>query len=185
MTATSALPSVKYTKVAIALHWIIAVLMLYMLFPGDELIEVPRGETMSLWGPTAHASLGILVLILTLVRIAWRLGNPPPPPPAGMPGWQITATAVVHGILYLLMLAIPLFGWFALAPYGAARLDANAVSFFWLFPVNVMPDIGGWTGEVHELTGNLAKILIGIHVLAALKHQFIDKDGLMRRMTFR
>lgn len=184
MSATSSAP-VKYNPVAIALHWIIAVLMLYMLFPGHELIEVHKGETLSGWGPTAHASLGILILLLSLARIGWRLLHAAPPLPATMPGWQIKATAVTHGLLYLLMLAIPLFGWLALAPFGAERLDPGAVTFFRLFPVDILPNLGEWTGELHEITGNLAKILIGIHVLAALKHQFIDKDGLMRRMSFR
>lgn len=184
MSTTPSLQLEKYNKVSIALHWIIAVLMIYMLTLGEDLIKVHKGESLSAWGPTAHASLGILVLLLSVFRIVWRIMNPAPPLPP-MPGWQVKATAAIHGLLYLLMLAIPLFGWLALAPYGAERLDANAISFFRLFPVNFLPNLGEWTGEAHELTGNLAKILIIIHVLAALKHQFIDKDNLIRRMTYR
>lgn len=175
----------KYTPVAIALHWLLAVLILFLLFPGHELIEIERGQSAAGWGPTAHASLGMLVLILSVLRIVWRLLHKAPPLPANMPAWQVTATAAIHGLLYLLMLGIPLAGWLALAPWGADRLDADTITFFKLLPLNVWPDLGHWTSEMHEIGGTLAKLLIAIHVLAALKHQFIDKDGLMRRMMFR
>jgi cytochrome b561 len=175
----------KYTTVAIALHWTLAVLILFLLFPGHELIEVRRGESAADWGPTAHASLGMLVLILSMVRIWWRIANPAPQLPANMPVWQVKATAAIHGLLYLLMIGIPLAGWLALAPWGAERLDAGAITFFKLLPLNILPDLGEWTSEAHEIGGTLAKLLIAIHVLAALKHQFIDKDGLMKRMMFR
>lgn len=184
MTTTAAVQVEKYNKVAIALHWIIAILMIYMLILGEDLIKVPKGETLSLFGPTLHASLGILILALSVFRIVWRLVNTVPPPPP-MPVWQAKASAALHGMLYLLMLVIPLSGFFALASYGVERLDAETVSFFWLFTVNVFPNIGDWMGDAHEIAGNLAKILIVLHVLAALKHQFIDKDNLIRRMTFR
>lgn len=184
MTISSAPPSAKYTNVAIALHWIIAVLVLFLLFPGEDLIKVHRGESLAGWGPTAHASLGILVLILSLVRIVWRISHPAPQLPP-MPTWQVKATAALHGMLYVLTILIPLFGWMALAPYGAERIDTQAITFFKLLPLDLWPNLGEWTGEFHELTGNLAMLLIALHVLAALKHQFIDKDGLIRRMTFR
>ncbi len=185
MTATLATTPAKYTKVAITLHWVLAVLVLYLLFPGHELIEVRRGESLTGWGPTAHASLGILVLLLTVFRIAWRVANPPPPLPATMPAWQVTASHALHAGFYVLMLAIPLFGWLALAPFGAERLDPQAITFFNMVALNFMPNFGHWTEEAHEISGTLAKALIALHVLAALKHQFIDKDGLMRRMMFR
>lgn len=184
MSTATAIQPEKYNRVAIFLHWIIAALMIYMLTLGEELMEVREGETLSLYGPTLHASLGILVLLLSAVRIAWRIINPAPPLPP-MAAWQVKATAAIHGMLYLLTLVIPLLGLLAMAPYGLERLDADKVSFFWLFPVNLFPNLGEWTAELHEITGNLAKILIILHVLAALKHQFIDRDNLIRRMTFR
>lgn len=175
----------KYTTVAISLHWLIAILMLFLLFPGEELIDLDRGESLAGWGPTAHASLGISVLVLTVLRLGWRLANQPPALPASMPVWQTTASHVLHGSFYVLMFAIPLFGWLALAPFGTEHPDPEAVAFFWLFPLDILPNLGEWTSEAHEITGTLAKLLIALHVLAALKHQFIDKDGLMRRMMFR
>ena len=185
MTANVTTASAKYSRVAIALHWVLAILILFLLFPGEELIEVERGQSVAGWGPTAHASLGILVLLLSILRIVWRVNHSAPPLPASMPIWQVKATATIHGLLYLLMLGIPLAGWLALAPWAAERLDPQAVTFFQLMPLNIWPNIGEWTGELHEIGGTLAQILIAIHVLAALKHQFIDKDGLMRRMMFR
>jgi hypothetical protein len=67
-------------------------------------------------------------------------------------------------------------------PYGAARMDVDQVSFFKLFPVAFMPNLGDWTLEAHELLSKAAQVLIIVHVIAALKHQFWDKDGLLSRM---
>lgn len=185
MTVKVTTASTRYNRVSIVLHWVLAVLILFLLFPGHELIEVHRGQSVAGWGPTAHASLGMLVLMLSVLRIVWRISHAAPPLPASMPTWQVKATTATHGLLYLLMLGIPLAGWLALAPWGTERLDSHAITFFQLVPLNVWPDLGEWTSELHEIGGTLAKILIAIHVLAALKHQFIDKDGLMRRMMFR
>ena len=172
----------RYTKTAIWLHWIIALLIIFMLFPGHELIEVRRGGDLSDWKPTAHASLGMLVLLLTLVRIAWRVANPPPALPSHMPKWQVTATHALHGLFYLLMLGLPLTGLLALQGFGAERVNPEAVSFFKLFSLYGLPDLGHWTEEAHELSGLATKLLLALHVIAALKHQFWDKDGLMSRM---
>jgi cytochrome b561 len=68
-------------------------------------------------------------------------------------------------------------------PYGAERLDVDKVVFFNLFPVAFMPNLGAWTMSAHEILGNIAKALIILHVIAALKHQFWDKDKLLQRMN--
>jgi cytochrome b561 len=179
MTTTSE----RYTRVAIYLHWVIAALIIFLLFPGEDLIKVPRGGSMADWQPTAHASFGIVVLILSVIRIAWKLGHTSPPLPAGMPRWQEIATHSVHGLFYVLMIVLPLSGWLALSPYGAERLNAEAVTFFKLFSLYSMPDLGGWTGEAHEIAGKITIVLLILHVVAALKHQFWDRDGLLKRMN--
>ena len=172
----------RYTKTAIWLHWLMAALIVFMLFPGEELIEVRRGGDLSDWQPTAHASFGMLVLILTLVRIVWRFAYPAPALPASMSDWQKKASHALHGLFYVLMLALPLSGLLALQPFGAERLNAEAVSFFKLFSLYGLPNFGEWTEEAHELAGQATKILLALHIIAALKHQFWDKDGLMSRM---
>lgn len=175
--------SERYSLVAIFLHWTIAALILFLLFPGEDLIKVPRGASMASWQPTAHASFGILVLILSLTRIAWKLTHKAPDLPLGMPRWQVIATHAVHGLFYVLIIVMPLTGWLALSPYGAERLDAEAVTFFKLFSLYSMPNLGEWTGSAHELSGKLMQLLLLLHVGAALKHQFWDRDGLLRRMS--
>ena len=173
----------RYTAVAITLHWVIAILMIFMLFPGEDMIKVERGASLGSWEPTAHASVGLLVLILSILRVIWRLVNPPPALPP-MPDWQILATKALHGLFYVLLIAIPLTGWLAIVPYGAERLDVEMVTFFKIFSVAILPNLGDWSSEVHELLGTLAKLLLFIHVLAALKHQFWDRDGTLTRMWY-
>jgi cytochrome b561 len=175
----------RYTKPAIWLHWIIAILMLFMLFQqsfGDNFIRVPLGESFSGWRPSAHASIGIMILLLGLARLFWRLGHPPPALPTTVPRWQVLASHATHWAFYILMIAIPVLGLLAIVPYGAARLNVQDVTFFNLFPVAFMPNFGSWTGAAHELLTQVAKVLVLVHVLAALKHQFWDKDGLIGRM---
>jgi cytochrome b561 len=175
--------SERYSKTAIWLHWITAAIMLFMLIFSEDLIKLPRGAAIGPldWGPTAHASFGLLVLLLALARLLWKMGHPSPPPPA-MPRWQQIATSATHHLFYVLMIAIPVFGLLALAPYGTEHAGTENVVFFNLFSVNVMPNLGEWTSEAHELLGKLAQVLVIIHVAAALKHQFWDKDNLLARM---
>ena len=172
----------RYTRTAIILHWLTAAVMLFMLLLSEDLIKVARGASLGGWEPSAHASFGLVMLLLTVCRILWRVGNPPPPLPASMAGWQTKATHVVHGAFYVLMLLIPIVGLLAIVPYGAARLDVEQVTFFKLFSVAFMPNLGEWTGEAHELLVKVAQVLVLLHVAAALKHQFWDKDNLMSRM---
>jgi cytochrome b561 len=172
----------RYTKTAILLHWIVAVLMVFMLVFGDDYIRVPTGASLAGWEPSAHASIGILILLLGLARLFWRLGNPPPDLPKTIPGWQVLASRATHWVLYALMIAIPILGLLAIVPYGAERLNVENVTFFGLFPVALLPNMGDWTGDAHELLSNVARALVIVHVLAALKHQFWDKDGLLGRM---
>ena len=173
---------VPYSQPAIWLHWVTAILMIFMLFWGEDLIRVPDGAPLAGWRPSAHASLGILILLLGLARLLWRLGNPPPPLPTGMSPWQMTASHATHRIFYVLMIAIPLTGLLAIVPYGAERPDGDDVTLFALVPARFLPDLGGWTGNVHTSLTFIAKALVVLHIAAVLKHQFWEKDGLLRRM---
>ncbi len=175
--------SESYTKTAIWLHWITAAIMLFMLFLSEDLMHLPRGQAIGPldWGPTAHASFGTMVLLLALARIFWRIGHTPPQD-VPMPRWQQIASHATHHLFYVLMIAIPIFGLLALAPYGVEHAGTENVVFFNLFSLNFMPNLGEWTGLAHEFLGKLAQVLVIIHVVAALKHQFWDKDGLLSRM---
>lgn len=175
----------KYDKVAIAIHWLAAILMIIMVFFGEDLMEGEKVAAAAAAGsflPSLHVSLGSAILILTLVRIGWRLTNPPPELPATMAPWEVTVTKVVHGLFYLLMIVLPLTGWLA-TPDFLRENGGVALSVFGLFPLPGAPDIGEFVGGIHNLGSKAAMALIILHVLAALKHQFVNRDGLLARMS--
>lgn len=172
----------RYTMVAIILHWVTALLILYMLIWGEGLIKDQRWLTPPVPAahPNLHASLGLLILSLTIVRLAWRVISPPPPD-VPMVEWQAKASHALHWAFYSVLLLIPLTGLADLARTIAGKHPEYAsLTFFGLFPVPYfsMP----WFGDLHGLLTNLMWALLGLHVAAALKHQFIDKDRLINRM---
>jgi cytochrome b561 len=160
-----------------------AAVMIFMLFFSEDLIKVHRGQSLGGWQLTAHVSFGLLVLLLVIARLLWRIGNPPPPMLSDMPRWQVIASHATHYLFYALMILLPIFGLLAIVPYGAARLDVDQVTFFKLFAVAFMPNLGMWTGDVHGWLAKAAEVLVIVHVAAALKHQFWDKDRLLQRMN--
>jgi cytochrome b561 len=193
MTARAAIagsPAVRtrYSRVAIVLHWAIAILIIAN-FAGamwfEELLksDVPADKQLGFRLVQLHKAVGLSVLSLTLVRIAWRLFNPPPPLPAHMPTWQRTASRISHALLYLLMILVPLGGWVMVS---ASPIDFP-ISWFGLFdwpqlPIENDKALADQVSQGHE---TFAKVLIGlalVHLLAALKHQFIDRDNLLARM---
>ncbi len=101
----------KYTKGAIYLHWTIGTLMIIMLFFGEDMIRNATGT----FYPSLHASLGIAILMLTLVRLWWRLVNTPPALPASMKRWEVTVSHITHIVFYILMIVLPLSGWLSLS----------------------------------------------------------------------
>jgi cytochrome b561 len=176
MTGTNAYPAGMR-----ALHWLVAVLVLTQLGigmamsgPDDELLP-----DFYRW----HTSIGMLVLVFALVRLANRLRSRVPVPPATMPAWERVSARVVHCALYVLMVAVPALGYLA----AGASPGSEGVAFFGLSvpsPVessrSLAERLGGWHESlVWTLTG-----LLLIHVGAALKHAFFDRPehNALRRM---
>lgn len=169
----------RYDGISLALHWLIALLAFAQLTMGKffEVEAEESGEGLFDW----HTALGLLVLTLILVRMAWRLTHPVPPPPPATPAWQHTVARVTHVAFYALLIALPLSGW------ALTSAEGDAVTFFGWFPVPSLPAAGGeaaedFLKETHELLGNGLLVLAGLHVLAGLKHHFIDRDNVLRRM---
>jgi cytochrome b561 len=170
--------AVRYGFMAQGLHWIIAALLVVQVALGKIADELPVGlDKLALMA--RHKSFGITILALAAIRLAWRLIDRPPPPPP-MPRWQYAASRLTHGAFYVLLFAMPVSGWLM------SSASNYPVSWFGLFqlPDFVRPDEGleHLLEDVHE---TLAKVLITLailHVVAALKHQFIDRDGLLMRM---
>jgi len=174
--------SARYSKVAIALHWAIAVLILSLIAVGFLMTQdwLPHRFTVFQW----HKSFGIVVLLLSVLRLIWRLTHKPPALPAGMKTWEIWAAKLTHIGFYVLMIGVPLLGW---AMVSASPLPIENKLFF-LIP---LPDLPGVTAskeaterlkDFHELGAKLILVLFVLHVGAALKHHFVAKDGILARM---
>lgn len=179
----------RYTAVAIALHWAIALLIIGLIAVGWIMDAMPGGPG----SPKTdiiqlHKSFGITVLLLTIARIIWRLMNPPPPEPA-MPAAQKFLASAVHVLLYVLMIVMPLTGWIM----ASAEIGQHETRYFGTFEMYV-PGIPGLPAETREplaegfelVHHNLPWVIIALlalHVAGAVKHQFIDKDGLMARIA--
>lgn len=173
--------SARYSRGAIILHWLIALLIIGNFVGAWVSEDLPRDQKMVMMG--YHKATGIVILLLTLVRIGWRLINPPPPLAATLKSWEAAFARITHGLFYLLMLAVPLAGLGLHSAFGQGK----PVSIFGLFDFPALP-VGtdkptiGLFHELHEVTATAMLVLLGLHVAAALKHQFIDRDGTLARM---
>ncbi|MEO0391881.1 MAG: cytochrome b [Pseudomonadota bacterium] len=183
----------RYNLVAMALHWLIAVAIMIQLASGLWMVEAIKGEayqTLAYDTYQWHKSLGLTVLVLSILRLAWRLLNRPPALPDRMKPWERVAAHGTHWAFYGFMIGAPLTGW---AMVSASPWDLPTI-WFGLFEVpHIAPlyaiDEGAKEGVEagfklsHEIMGKLGLALLVLHVAAALKHQFIAKDQLMWRMV--
>jgi cytochrome b561 len=168
----------RYTAVSKTLHWIIALLAFSQLAMG-KFFEIEADEPDSLFG--WHTAFGLSVLALMMVRLGWRLTHSVPNLPQTTPGWQKIAARTTHIAFYVLLIALPVSGWLL------ASVEGDAVSYFGWFTVPSLPVPGGeasedFLEETHELLGNALLVLAGLHVLAGLKHHYLDRDDVLRRM---
>lgn len=168
----------RYDRIAIALHWLFVPMIVGALALGTSMVDLPL-TPLRLKLYNWHKWAGIVILALAALRLLWRLSHRPPPAPS-MAAWQRRAAQLTHGALYALLLAVPLAGW---AYSSAAGFPVV------LFGVLPLPD---WVGadralaeRIKPLHGTLAytlAALVVLHVAAALKHQWIDRDRLLARM---
>ena len=171
----------RYNNVAAAIHWLTVVLLLTQVYVGFTFHNMERGPARGEWFEW-HKTLGVTILILTLVRLAWRLGHKPPPFPPELPRWERIAAVWNHRAFYFLLIALPLTGLLTIS--GGA--DEATTSLAGGIPLPLIPGIsealGDTFGGIHELLVKLTLVLIVIHVLAALKHQFGDRSRAEGRM---
>ena len=176
MTATT---RTRYDAVAMSLHWFIAVLLFFMLFFGEDLMKEKDAGG---FGPSLHVSIGSAILLLSVFRLVWRLINPPPAYPAGMAPWERTASSVTHLLFYVLLIGIPLTGWLATPKFLSEEEAVAGLTLFGAFPLPGAPSLGLPMKGIHEIGSNLGIALLALHVLAALKHHFVNRDDVLRRM---
>jgi cytochrome b561 len=170
----------RYDAVAMSLHWLIAALLIFMLFFGEELMEAEDGG--GAFAPSLHVSIGSAILVLSIFRLAWRLFNPPPAYPAGMASWERMAAKATHVLFYVLMIGIPLSGWLATPKFLSEEEAVAGLTLFGAFPLPGAPSLGLPMKGLHELGSNVGIVLLALHVLAALKHHFFNRDDTLRRM---
>lgn len=169
----------RYTRTAMLLHWLMALLIFGLLPLGLYMADLPLSpQKLKLY--SYHKWAGITVLLLVLLRILWRITHRPPPMPDSQPTWQQLAAHTGHAVLYALMLAAPLSGWLMSSALGFTTV--------W-FGVLPLPDLIGKDKELGELLKlvhrycNYSFILVIIgHILAAFKHQWLDRDQTLNRM---
>ncbi len=192
--------STRYTKTAVLLHWLIALGIIAMFCIGWFMADLPKkvpdqssfdlfnlgiyswavGEPVS---PRAfyfnlHKSIGVTLLALIFIRILWRITHTPPALLTSYKAWERKLAAGTHHLLYLLMLAVPLSGVIMAinSKYGIKWFGMDFISGLDNKPVREF-----WVGA-HETIGIVMLVALGIHILGALKHKFIDKDETLSRM---
>jgi cytochrome b561/polyisoprenoid-binding protein YceI len=165
----------RYSTVALVLHWLIALTLAFQLALGFSMPQDERGFALF----QLHKSVGVTILVLTLARIAWRLTHRPPQAVEG--GFQGFLAKTVHTLLYAFMIVQPLTGWALVStdPTGIPTILYGTIPW----PHLPLPGaLNEPMEEAHEIIAWTGLALIVLHVAGALRHQFLLKDGLLRRM---
>lgn len=170
----------RYTPVAISLHWLIALLIFAGWGLGFYMADLPLSPD-KLRYFSWHKWMGVTTFMLAILRVSWLVAHSAPALPRVMPRWQMRAARATHFVLYLLMFVIPLSGWLMSSAKGVPTV------YFGVLPI---PDLIGKDkaiGDILELVHTSLAFglaaLVGLHIAAAIKHQFRDRDGLMGRMV--
>ncbi|MBX9925994.1 MAG: cytochrome b [Hyphomicrobiaceae bacterium] len=190
------MPSVtteRYTTVAMVLHWAIAISIIGLIVAGVWMVDAikqpdTRAAAFNIY--QLHKSLGLTVLLLSVVRLAWRLTHRSPPLPAGMTPFQRTAAHSTHILFYVFMIGMPLAGW---AMVSASKLGLPTIVFgqfewphiVWIETLEIGQKAAAEAAfkATHKYMGYMLAALLVLHVGAALKHHFVDRDGVLARMV--
>jgi cytochrome b561 len=180
MQVSPATDNTRYGAVALTTHWLTFLLVTAIFTVGFIMEDLPNSPTrLKLF--SYHKWTGVVIFLLVLWRIAWRWRVPPPSLPSSVPPWQQHAAVATHGLLYLLLLAVPLSGWLMSSAKGFQTV---------LFGVLPIPDLldknrelGKTLETVHYWLNKGLLGLIGLHAIAALHHHYVDRDTVLTRMV--
>lgn len=181
----------RYTGVAIVLHWTIAILIVFLLAAGlwmVDAIKKPETRALAFQIYQLHKSVGLTVLVLSVIRLLWRLGHPAPRLPAGMSGLERFGAAATHVLFYGLMIAMPLAGWVMVS---ASKLGLPTIVFgllewphiSWVEALQNKEQAEFLAKAAHKYMGYGLIGLLVLHVAAALKHHFVNRDDVLTRMV--
>jgi cytochrome b561 len=177
----------RYGCVAAALHWVIVAGIVAQYFLAEAAEDRGHGSAGAFDAAGLHISIGIAILALAVLRVLWRLVEPPPTLPEPMKTYERVLARTTHFAFYALLFALPLTGW------ALATADQQSLSFFGLFDLPQLrlgaqlPIVGGTVTkdqleELHEALFNVLLGLAALHIAAALKHHFFDRDNVLRSM---
>lgn len=170
----------RYTLTAMVLHWLIAVAVFAQIALGVWMVGIPKSPpgVRAYWF-NLHKSIGITIGVLVLVRLAWRLAHRPPALPTSVPAWQRLAARCSHWGLYACMVALPLSGYLgsSFSKYPIKYFGYTLPHWGWESPA-----LKALLSQIHYGAAILFMVLIALHVSAALKHRFVDRDGVFERM---
>lgn len=170
----------RYTKTAMLLHWLIALLIIATFFLGLSMVAIPGFSPTKLKYFSWHKWMGVTVLMLAVLRVLWRATHTPPAKLASIPDWQHKIAEGMHYLLYILIFAVPISGYL----YSYAAGVPVVYLGLWQMPAPIAPDpeLKATLKTVHYvLTMTMAAAVVA-HALAALKHHFIDRDVTLKRM---
>lgn len=188
----------RYTAVAIVLHWMIATAIIANFLLGwwmHEAIENDSTRSLAVIVFQVHKSLGLSILVLSLLRLLWRFINPTPALPATMPRWEKLAAKATHWAFYGLMIGIPLTGWLYVSTQWRHETALNIPTlWFGLFEVphllalneaalSTRQQLAGLFAEAHEAMAFAIAVLLVLHIAAALKHHFVQRDEVLSHMV--
>ncbi len=170
----------SYTRTAIAFHWLIALLIVCGFALGWVMTDIPGFTPTKLRYFSWHKWIGVTVFALAVVRILWRATHGAPPLPRSMAGWQRAAAQVTHVLLYVLMIVIPVTGYL----YSSASNIPVVYLGLVRLPLLISPDpqLKAVLKVAHVTLNYVLLTLVVLHVAAAIKHQWLDRDGLLSRM---
>lgn len=173
----------RYSTVAIVLHWTIALLLIGNLVVGLLFDTIEHNDKPLFFKLIQlHKSTGITILALVVLRLAWRMINPPPRLPDHMTTVERALAKLSHWGFYVVMLALPLSGW-AMVSVSAKRFP---LLWYGTFEIPYLPAPKAWNYDgMHWFLGWLTLAMIALHVAAALKHQYMDRDNIFARMSLR
>jgi cytochrome b561 len=172
-------PGSSYTRIAIGLHWLIAFALVGSFSVGLYMVELPLSpQKLRIY--SWHKWAGVTIFLCVVLRLGWRLAHPPPELPAAMPAWQRSLAGATHVLLYLLMVAVPLSGWLMSSAKGFQTV------WFGVLPLPDLLDkdkeLGDLLQNIHGLLNFGMAALVFMHIGAALKHHFLDRDDVLARM---
>ena len=170
-----------YTRTAVILHWLIALCIIAQIALGLWMIGIPKDPPgIRAWWFNIHKSIGLTLGLLILVRVGWRFAHRAPPLPATLPLWERIAATANHHLLYVCMVLMPVSGYLgsSFTKYPIVYFGTRLPHWGW-----DAPELKELCSTVHLTTVTILIGLIALHIAAALKHRFVDRDGIMQRMS--